>query len=67
MMGRKAVQATKEKEVTIREREEERIPPPKVQDDDDGHLIYRKGDYLDSRCRFYLSNYLYHPLLVVVL
>lgn len=31
-----------------------RVPPPitpaKVEDDEDGHLIYKKGDYLDSRC-----------------
>lgn len=33
-----------------REREEERVPSPKVQDDDDGHLIYRKGDLLETRC-----------------
>ena len=34
-----------------REKEEvERIPSPIVQDDEDGHLIYRKGDLLDKRC-----------------
>jgi CDC-like kinase len=33
------------------DKEEERLPPPpvKVQDDEDGHLIYHKGDVLDSR------------------
>ena len=35
-----------------RGKEEERPPSPKVQDDDDGHLIYHKGDVLESRCEF---------------
>lgn len=26
--------------------------PVKVRDDDDGHLIYKKGDLLDSRCTY---------------
>ena len=25
----------------------------KVRDDAEGHLIYRKGDVVDSRCKFY--------------
>lgn len=63
-----------------RGKEEERLPSPKVQDDDDGHLIYRKGDVLESRCEFdtgthrpssstsggleYLDNMLYSCLCV---
>ena len=37
-----------------KELEEKRVIVPKVhvQDDEDGHLIYRKGDVLESRCKF---------------
>lgn len=32
-------------------KDDEKIPIQKVRDDEDGHLIYQKGDYLDSRCK----------------
>ena len=53
VVGRKTSQTVKEKEtLVVKDKEEERIPPMKVQDDEDGHLVYRKGDYLDSRCGY---------------
>ena len=53
VVGRKASQTVKEKEtLVVKDKEEERIPQMKVQDDEDGHLVYRKGDYLDSRCGY---------------
>ena len=42
--------SSKEDRRVGKEKEDERVPSPKVQDDDDGHLIYRKGDVLESRC-----------------
>lgn len=54
-VGKKSSQTLKEKEPVAKEREEERVPPQKVQDDEDGHLIYRKGDYLDSRCKYHTT------------
>ena len=48
-VGRRS--SNKEKEVPPVVREEERIPQPKVRDDEDGHLIYHKGDYLELRCK----------------
>ena len=50
MKSRSSQRETKrEKE---KEAEERRVIVPKVhvQDDEDGHLIYRKGDVLESRC-----------------
>ena len=62
------------------EDDDEILLSPKVKDDDDGHLIYRKGDLLESRCEFdtvtqrpssstsggleYLDNMLYSCLCV---
>lgn len=39
-------------------KDEEKIPQQKVRDDEDGHLIYQKGDYLDSRCKPVIYIYL---------
>ena len=43
-------------------REEPERTLPKVKDDEDGHLIYHKGDVLESRCT-YLSDSLFSALL----
>ena len=60
VVGSSKKQSVKDKEShqssSRKEKEEvHRVPPPmappKVEDDEDGHLIYKKGDYLDSRCK----------------
>ena len=43
--------SNKDKEISSTVKEEERVVQQKVKDDEDGHLIYQKGDYLDSRCK----------------
>lgn len=60
VVGKKSSLSVKEKEPLAPSKEDAhlpRVPPPvKVQDDEDGHLIYHKGDFLDSRCKN-LYNY----------
>ena len=48
-VGRRS--SNKEKETVSTVREEEKVVLPKIRDDEDGHLIYQKGDYLESRCK----------------
>ena len=48
--------SNKDKDIASVVKEEDRTVPQKVKDDEDGHLIYQKGDYLDSRCEFLILH-----------
>ena len=64
VVGRKNSQAAKEKEAVKESKEEERPGLPKIEDDDDGHLIYKKGDRLHN-CKDFMK--IGHTILLIII